>query len=523
MSTTMRLEARGVSKTFGSTKVLSDAELVVAPGEIHALIGQNGSGKSTLVKILTGYHSPDAGAQLRVDGKELGLPVRWSDASAAGVSVVHQDLGLLDHLTVAENIGVGGYIHSRVTGKIDWQAQNEVAREVLTRLDVPVEPTTPVGSLTAMRRAEVAIARALRDHEPGRGLVILDEATRALPREELHRFHALLRRVVADGTSVLMVSHNLEEVLRLADRVTILRDGYVAAGALPTVGLTEHDLARHMLGKAVESVVRSARQDDAGPVVARVDGLEGPGFAGVSFEVRRGEVVGLTGLPGSGFEAIPQLITGGQSAAAGTLRTATRTLDLTKASVSSCMAAGVALVPEKRILEGLAVELSIRDNIALPSIRRRGKPWFVARGWQESAASSAIAQLGIRTKSPHMLVKELSGGNQQKVLFAKWLSVQPDLLVLHEPTQAVDVGARVDILRSIGATAEGGVAVLLVSIEPSDLAETCDRVLVFGPGGTLRELRTDDPDVILQATYSETDRQPADIQQAALAAGGNHE
>lgn len=520
MSTTMRLEVRGVSKTFGSTKVLSDAELVVAPGEIHALIGQNGSGKSTLVKILTGYHAPDPGAQLTVDGKVLGLPVRWSDVSAAGVSVVHQDLGLLDHLTVAENIGVGGYIHSRVTGRIDWTAQNEVARRVLARLDVPVEPTTPVGSLTAMRRAEVAIARALRDHEPGQGLVILDEATRALPREELHRFHELLRRVVADGTSVLMVSHNLAEVLQLADRVTILRDGHVAAGALPTAGVTEHDLARHMLGKAVESVVRSPRRAQPGEVVARVDGLDGPGFAGVCFEVRRGEVVGLTGLPGSGFEAIPQLVTGGRPARRGTLTTLTRTLDLTKASVNACMTAGVALVPEKRILEGLAVELSIRDNIALPSVHRRGKPWFVARGWQDSEASSAIARLGIRTKSPHMLVKELSGGNQQKVLFAKWLSVHPDLLVLHEPTQAVDVGARVDILRSIAATAEQGVGVLLVSMEPSDLAETCDRVLVFGPGGTLRELRTDDPDQILQAIYSETDRHQDDTDPAALAAGG---
>lgn len=521
MSTTMRLEVRGVSKTFGSTKVLSDAELVVAPGEIHALIGQNGSGKSTLVKILTGYHAPDAGAQLRVDGKELGLPVRWSDASEAGVSVVHQDLGLLDHLTVAENIGVGGYIQSKVSRRIDWSAQNAVARKVLDRLDVPVEPTSPVGALTAMRRAEVAIARALRDHEPGEGLVILDEATRALPREELHRFHGLLRRVVADGTSVLMVSHNLAEVLQLADRVTILRDGQVAASALPTAGLTEHDLARHMLGKAVESVVRSGLRADGGEVIARVEGLAGPGFSGVSFEIRRGEVLGLTGLPGSGFEAIPQMITGGQPAHRGVLATPKAKLDLTKASVNACMGAGVALVPEKRILEGLAVELSIRDNIALPSIHRRGKPWFVARKWQDSAASSAISRLGIRTKSPHMLVKELSGGNQQKVLFAKWLSVQPDVLVLHEPTQAVDVGARVDILTSIGETADQGVGVLLVSIEPSDLAETCDRVLVFGPGGSLREIRTEDADEILQAIYSETDRDAhRDTDSAALAAGG---
>ena len=266
MPTTMRLEARNVSKTFGSTTVLREADLAVAPGEIHALIGQNGSGKSTLVKILTGYHAPDAGASLTVDGQVLDLPVRWSEAAAAGVSVVHQDLGLLDQLTVAENIGIGGFPHHRLSRKIDWQAQDAVAQRVLDRLDVPVEPRTPVARLSAMRRAEVAIARALRDQHPGTGVVILDEATRALPREELARFHQLLRTVVADGTSVLMVSHNLSEVLQLADRVTVLRDGAVAAGGLPTAGLTEHDLAKHMLGKAVESVGRreAPTRDDPG-------------------------------------------------------------------------------------------------------------------------------------------------------------------------------------------------------------------------------------------------------------------
>ena len=305
MSTAMRLEARNVSKTFGSTTVLREADLVVAPGEIHALIGQNGSGKSTLVKILTGYHAPDAGASLTVDGQVLDLPVRWSEAAAAGVSVVHQDLGLLDQLSVSPRTSASGA--SRTTGsrrKIDWQAQDAVARRVLDRLDVPRRPATPSARLSAMRRAEVAIARALRDQQPGQGVVILDEATRALPREELARFHQLLRTVVADGTSVLMVSHNLSEVLRLADRVTVLRDGAVAAGGLPTAGLTEHDLARHMLGKAVESVGRrAAPAPGRRRWSARVEGLRAEGLGPVTFEVAPGEVVGLTGLPGIGLRS----------------------------------------------------------------------------------------------------------------------------------------------------------------------------------------------------------------------------
>jgi len=504
MTVPTRLEARGLSKTFGQARVLADAELVIAPGEIHALVGQNGCGKSTLVKILTGYHAPDSGGSVTVDGQALSLPVRWAEASAAGVSVVHQDLGLLDQLTVAENIGVGGYVQSRISRKIDWAAQSEVARKVLDRLGVSLPPDTPVAALSAMRRAEVAIARALRDHQPGRGLVVLDEATRALPREELDRFHGLLRRVVADGTSILMVSHNLEEVLQLADKVTVLRDGVTAAAGLTTSGLTEQELARHMLGRAVDAVHRQDRILDEAPVGARVEDLTGAGVHGLSLTVRRGEVLGLTGLPGTGFESVPKLVTGAVRATGGTLTTDRATVDLTKADVATCLQAGVALVPEKRIFEGLALELSIRDNMAVPNLRQRGKPWFVGRGWQDRSAREAIRKLSINTRSAKTLAKELSGGNQQKVLLAKWLSVTPELLVLHEPTQAVDVGARVDILRALRATAAEGTGVLLVSIEPTDLVEACDRILVVGRDGSVRELRTRDADDVLDAIYSET-------------------
>ena len=507
MTASLRLEARGLSKTYGQARVLDDAHLAIAPGEIHALVGQNGSGKSTLVKIITGYHAPDAGGSISVDGKPLSLPVRWTEASAAGISVVHQDLGLLDHLTVAENIGVGGYKRSRLTRKIDWKAQNAVAAQVLDRLDVPVPPNTPVGALNAMRRAEVAIARALRSQVPGRGLVVLDEATRALPRRELARLHQLLRRVVADGTSILMVSHNLEEVLRLADKVTILRDGRVQAAGLPVAGLTEHDIARHMLGRAVGAVGRDAvpgaASEPAVPVVARIENLRGPGLDGLSFTVHRGEVVGLTGLPGTGFELVPKLVTGVLPATSGTLTTGRGSINLARTDVPACLAAGIALVPEKRLFEGLALELSIRDNIALPNLRRRGRSWFVGRRWQETTAQNAIDSLSIQAQSVRTLTKQLSGGNQQKVLLAKWLSVAPTVLVLHEPTQAVDVGARVDILRTIRSAAAKGVGIVLASVEPSDLVEACDRILVVGRDGAVRELRTCEPDDVLEAIYSE--------------------
>ncbi len=497
-----RLEARHVSKTFGSTKVLDDVDLAVEPGEIHALVGQNGSGKSTLVKILTGYHAPDVGASLALDGQLVQLPVQWREAAELGISVVHQDLGLLDQLTVSDNIGVGGYHHSRLLRRVDWKRQSRVAADVLGRLDVDVDPSTLVGTLGAAPRAEVAIARALRAHRPGAGLIILDEATRALPREELVKFHALLRRVVAEGTSVLMVSHNLDEVLALADRVTVLRDGKAVGAAVPTAELNAQEMARLMLGKTVGALAPRGVDRTARPVVARVTGLSGGGVEDVEIEVREGEIVGLTGLPGSGFEAIPYLLTGARPASSGVLRTRTAELDLAHADVADCMAAGVSLVPERRDRDGLALELAISDNIALPSLRRRGRSWFVGRAWQRRQAEDLIDRLSIRARTPATLVKELSGGNQQKVLFAKWLSIVPSLFVLHEATQAVDVGARQDILAAIQGVADSGVGVLYVSGEPADLAEVCDRVLVHRPGQGFLELRDATPDAVLDAIYA---------------------
>ncbi|MCX6413340.1 MAG: sugar ABC transporter ATP-binding protein [Actinobacteria bacterium] len=508
-----RLEATKVSKTFGATTVLDSANLVVQPGEIHALVGQNGSGKSTLVKVLTGFHAPDPGGTVLVDGRALSLPIRWQEASAAGISVVHQDLGLLDQLSVAENVGVGGFIHSRYLRKIDWRAQRRLAQEVLDRLGVDVDPAAPVASLTASQRAEVGIARALRGQEVGSGLVILDEATRALPREELTRFHALLKRVVAGGTSVLMVSHNLQEVLSLSDKVTVLRDGRAVGSGLTTTELSEQGIARLMLGKSVGRVVRAQSPADDAPIAAAVEGLTSGPVESVSFAIREGEVVGFTGLPGSGFELIPYLITGARRANAGTLTTALGRVDLSRASVADCLTSGVALVPERRDRDGLAYEMSIQDNIALPSLSRRGRPWHVSRSWQLKEAADAIGRLGIHARSAATLVKELSGGNQQKVLVAKWLSVGPRLFVLHEPTQAVDVGARRDLLQAVRDNASSGLGVLLVSIEPADLVEVCDRILVFRPGMPFLELRSDNPDEILDAVYST----------ASSAAGGNDE
>lgn len=518
-----RLSVRALTKTFGSARVLTDVELTVRPGEVHGLAGQNGSGKSTLIKIVTGLYTPDPGAGFEVDGQPVRLPVRWPEVHAAGLSVVHQDLGLLDQLTVAENICIGGYPTTRL-GRIDRGRRDQLAARTLDRLGVPLPPGRLVATLTAAQRAEVAIARAMRDHTPGSGLIILDESTRALSGDDLEHIHQVLRRIAADGSSALMVSHSLPELIAVADRITVLRDGRVAGAGLPTAGLSEQDLARRMLGSTVEAV--TPREDrsvtpvtgatnntatsytsetsvtSATPAAVTVTGLTGPLLTEVSFSLARGEILGVTGLPGSGYEQIPYLVTGARPATGGQLVTRDGKVALTRGGVAACLRAGVVLVPERRDRDGLAFELNVRDNISLPKLTRRGRPWFVARRWQQDDAATATRTLGIRPAIPSILVKQLSGGNQQKVLLAKWLNAGPALLVLHEPTQAVDIGARTDILHALQRAADTGVAVLLVSSEPEDLVATCDRILVYGREVGLRPAAAATPEQLIEEIYA---------------------
>src|ERR1700761_6189651 len=523
-----RLSVRALTKTFGSARVLTDVELTVRPGEVHGLAGQNGSGKSTVIKIVTGLYTPDPGAEFEVDGQPLRLPVRWPEAHAAGISVVHQDLGLLDQLTVAENICIGGYPTTRL-GRIDRHRRDDLAARTLDRLGGPLAPGQLVGTLTAAQRAEGAVARAMRDHTPGSGLVILDESTRALSGADLDHVHQLLRRLAADGSAAVMVSHSLPELIAVADRITVLRDGRVAGAGLLTAGLSEQDLARRMLGSTVQAVApRDYRPATPTPTpspdpitppgpfaisatstsrtslaaAVTVTGLSGPRLTEVSFSVAPGEILGVTGLPGSGYEQLPYLLTGAQPATGGQLVTRAGKVALARGNVAACLRAGVVLVPERRDRDGLAFELSVRDNISLPKLTRLGRPWFVARRWQRDDADTAVKTLDIRPSNPAILVKQLSGGNQQKVLLAKWLNAGPALMVLHEPTQAVDIGARTDILHALQRAADTGVAVLLVSSEPEDLVATCDRILVSGHRVGLRPARATTPEQLIEEIYA---------------------
>ena len=512
-----RLELAGVSKTYGRFRALQDVRLTIMPGELHGLVGQNGSGKSTLAGILTGYRAPDPGSAIRIDGQELRLPVRLGQARDLGLAVVHQTLGLIDEATVLENIRVGRLGARRWSRRINWEAERESARQVLDRLGRSVRLDQPVGQLSAEDRATVAIARAIQQAQDGRGIVIFDESTRALSRDSLHHFYELVQQVLATGTAVLLISHRLDEVLNVTDTVTILRDGQVVESGSRTADLDHGQLVAKMLGRQLQADVsggargtavtdRADETGDAGTapkVAARISGLTGPVLQDFGLEVGAGEVVGVTGLVGSGWEELPYLLADDRRAAAGTLEVGGRRLDLTASGCADALAAGVALVPENRDVDGLAAQMSIAENITLPHLRTHGTRMRLDRKWETREVQTLLDQLDVRPPVPAMAVGSLSGGNRQKVLMDKRLARQPDLLVLHEPTQAVDVGARHDLITAIRRAAGRGCGVLVASGDEEELAALCDRVLILKNGTVGAELSAPlSAGSIAESTYS---------------------
>jgi ribose transport system ATP-binding protein len=499
-----RLDVSHLSKTFGPARVLREVSLSVAPGEIHGLVGQNGCGKSTLVKILTGVYTPDPGGSVRVDGQALPLPINPPAQRAAGVSVVHQNLGLVDDRTVWENVRLGRYQARGLFHKINKSAEQEEVREVLARLGRSLDIDEPVGHLSAEDRAAVAIARALQDHHAGSGLIIFDESTRALGREARARFYSLVDSVLAGGASVVLISHQLEEVIETTDRVTVLRDGQVVESGIPTKETNEAGLMHLMLGRHLvsQSRVDTNVRDE---VVATVSGVTVGQVQDFNLEVRRGEIVGLTGLIGAGWEELSDALGGARRARAGELVVEGRTLSLSerRGSTEDFIAAGVALVPSRRLEQGLASEMSVTENLTLPRARSKGSTLRLGESWQADEAEKMIKQLDIKPPNAAAAVGTLSGGNQQKVLLGKWLAGAPNLLVMQEPTQAVDVGARHDIIDAIRNAARRGCGVIVASIDAADLAVLCDRVLVFRDGVAVAELSGDlDQDKIVDATFA---------------------
>jgi len=500
------IEARGLTKTFGRAKVLDDVDLDLVAGEVHSLIGQNGSGKSTIVKILSGIYTADRGSVL-VDGIPLSSPASPDELRRHGVAFVHQDLGLVPDLTVLENIRIGHYRPSGVIRRISWRGERAAAQQTLEGLHASIDVDRRVGELHAGQRALVAIARALQSHAADGGCIVFDEATQSLPRESIAEFNEAVREIAQRGTAILMVTHRLEEVTLLADRVTVLRDGRVVAGGIPAGGLTEAALSHLVLGRELEttaSEIRSRRSTVGTRKVAlNASGLFGKTLRGLNLELRCGEVLGVTGPTDSGHEELPYVLAGDSQVATGTVIVNGNAFRVPRHGVRDLRAAGVALVPQHRLADGLAGDRSALENLTLPRVGKGGRG-FLRRGWQMREFNEAVRWLGVDPARPHAPVAAYSGGNQQKLLLAKWMSDSPGVLIAHEPTQAVDVGARAEILRALRAAARDGMAILISSVEAQDLAFVCDRVLVLRNGVIAAELTSDITATdITEATYSQ--------------------
>lgn len=496
LSGTPLLQASKLSKAYGSTQALRDATLTINGGEIHGLLGQNGSGKSTLIKILAGVVSPDAGS-LHLRGEDVPLPLTAAESGRLGLRFVHQNLGLVDSLTVGENL----FLHRLASGygHIRWGALFNDAKDALDLYGLSVDPRTLVGSLTPLERAQVAIARALgplgRDSTGDQhAVLVLDEPTVYLPKKEVGVLFELLERVVSDGHGALLVTHRLNELLDHTSRVSILRDARVVA-TRETATTTEDELVELAVGS-------EWREDDpAGPVsmpveadqpdhCAAVIGLRAKHLRGLDIRLRPGQILGFTGLAESGYEEVLYALFGGSDRAAGVLELDGTRLDLAKLVPAKAIRAGIALVPVNRLVQGVAGGASIEESLTLPVVRRYFRGGRLRLGDAEAASLDAISRYGIVATGPAARVDTLSGGNQQKVLMAKWLQRQPSLLLLHEPTQGVDVRARHDIWTYIREAA-AGCPVLVASSDYDELAQLCTEVAIVVGGKIHRTLSGD--------------------------------
>lgn len=478
------LEVRNLSKSFGGSRALRGLDLKVRRAEIHGLLGQNGSGKSTFVKLLAGVHSPDPGAEVRIDGRLAALPMSAAQHERHGLSFVHQNLGLVPSLTVLENLRIRPL--TRAGWRIDWAAQRRAAAAALERLGLSIDPRSRIDSLSQVDRALVAITRAfeqLREPHPGRdfpGLLVLDEPTPFLPAAGVRQLFDLMRRIVGHGAGVVFISHDIDEVRDITHRATVLRDGTVA-GRFVTAEVDRESIVESIVGRSLVRY-RTGTRDLAGGPLAVVEQLHGPAARGVNLTVRAGEIVGLTGLVGAGYEQLLQHLFGACRGATGTLRLGADSLDLSRLDPRQAMAHGIAFLPGDRQGASGIGSLTVTDNLFLPDVAGFFRRGILRRAAMAQEARSSGARFEVRPADPLLRLASLSGGNAQKVLLAKWLKLAPRLLLLEEPTQGVDVGARQQLLQAIRGAADAGAAVLCASSDHEQLADLCDRVLVFADG-----------------------------------------
>lgn len=474
------LRMTGIVKHFPGVKALDGIDLAVQAGDVHCLLGQNGAGKSTLIKVLAGAHQPDGGT-ISWQGEDIRI-VNPQDALDHGIATIYQELDLVDGLTVAENIYLG---HERARWGVVARAEaNRTATELLHRLGHPeIASDIEVGRLSSAGKQIVSMARALsRDAK----LIVMDEPSAVLDQEEVARLFGVIRELAAQGVAIIYISHRLEEIREIGDRVTVLKDGRTAATGLAAAETPTSEIIRLMTGRSIEYVFPERSEGQHGETVLEVSGLGRPGeFSDVSFSVAAGEVVGLAGLVGSGRSEILETIYGARKAKSGTVNVAGRRLRAGR--VGAAVAAGVGLCPEERKSQALVLHESVARNITLASLGRFAQGGFVNRRDERRAADDQVRALDVRPADVQRHVRTLSGGNQQKVVLARWLLRQCRVLLLDEPTRGVDVGARSEIYALIRDLAASGIAIVVVSSEIEEVIGLSDRVLVISDGALVHD------------------------------------
>ncbi|MBV6658592.1 MAG: sugar ABC transporter ATP-binding protein [Devosiaceae bacterium] len=477
------LSLRGIDKQFPGVKALSGVDLDLYPGEVTALVGENGAGKSTIVKVLTGIYKPDAGT-VSMHDQPLHL-TSAQDAVKAGIAAIHQETVLFDELTVAENVFIGHAPRNRF-GAIDHEAMRRDAAAILKRIGADINPAVRLADLGIASRHLVAIARALSAEA---SVVVLDEPTAALSAHEIEEVYALVERLKEDGKAILFISHKFDEIFRIADRWTVFRDGeLVGAGRID--GVSEDDLVRLMVGRHVGQVFPERKSTPGAEVLAVKQYAHPTEFDAINFTLRTGEILGFYGLVGAGRSEVMQALFGVTKPSSGEVL-----LDgkpKTIKSPADAIEAGIVYVPEDRGRQGAVLGLPIVDNVALPSLGALSRGGFVKMAEEYALARTYTQRLDLRAAALDQDIGELSGGNQQKVVIAKWLATKPRVIILDEPTKGIDIGSKAAVHDFMAELAAEGLAVIMVSSEIPEVLGMSDRVIVMREGLIVAELSGDD-------------------------------
>jgi len=478
------IEMTGISKAFDGNTVLKDVQFSLQKGEIHALMGENGAGKSTLMKILTGIHAHDTG-EIKLNGELVNFK-NPKEAERAGIAVIHQELNILPDLTVAENLFLGNEKVYGKSGILKTKQMNAEAKKILSALGLDEDVKTLTGELSVGKQQIIEIAKAMSSNAE---VIIMDEPTAALTDREIESLFETIKGLQANGVSFVYISHRMEEIFSICDRITILRDGdFVGVKKIRDTSFDE--IVQMMVGRQLGERF-PARNSAIGEVKLAAQGLTRNGcFEDISFELRKGEVLGISGLMGAGRTEVVQSLFGYRKLNKGSL-----VLDGKPVKIKNPQQAiklGLGYVTEDRKSEGLIVEFSVKENLSLTNFQKVSSNGILNTRNEKELYESMVERLGVRVSGPEQAAKSLSGGNQQKVVIAKWLGIEPEVLILDEPTRGVDVGAKKEIYNIINELAERGVAILMISSELPEIIGMADRVLVMHEGNLMAELSKDE-------------------------------